>query len=249
MHLLAALLVIAAAAERPAAPEPLMTVKGKPIFADEFAGPGVDPKWVRPYGEWSVADGALKGSQRKADGHNGNCKVAFDFADAVVEFDLMFDGATQVNFAVDSAKGHVGRFTIAPRGFTVQKDGSGTDPADPRKALDTAAFAFQPKRWYAMTVEFLGDEVLARIDDRHFVLGSDAKFGRPKTRVAFGVQGESLRLDNVRAFAATPHPDWAATKARLAGQHAAAPVPPVVGPDHYLNAQNEKKRKAATPDK
>lgn len=55
-------------------------------------------------------------------------------------------------------------------------------------------------------------------------------------------------MDNVRAFAATPSPDWAAAKAKLARQHAPAPVPPVVGPDHYQNAQNQKKRKAGAPD-
>lgn len=228
----------------PAAPEPLMTRKGQPIFADDFAAPDVSPEWVRQYGEWAVIDGALKGGMRKADGHNGTCKMAFDFADAVVQFDLRFDGATLANFAVDSAAGHVGRLTIAPHGFTVQKDGSGTDPADPRRVLDTAAFAFGRGTWHTLTVEFCGDEVLARVDDRHFVLGADPKFGRAKTRLAFGVHGDSLRLDNVRAFAATPHPDWPATRARLAARHAPAPVPAVVGPDHYRNARNQKKRKA-----
>jgi hypothetical protein len=73
------------------------------------------------------------------------------------------------------------------------------------------------------------------------------KINRAKTRIAFGVHGEFIHVDNVRAFAATPNPDWPSIRAKLRDGHAPAPVPPVVGPDHYKNAQALKKRAAEQP--
>jgi hypothetical protein len=201
-----------------------MTRKGKLIFSDDFAGPDIDGKWARPKGNWSIADGALKGGERKEDRYSGSSKASFDFNDAVLQFDLKFDGAGKCGFAIDSAKGHVGRLTIAPNGFTIQKDGSTSDPADPRRVLDTAAFEFEPGKWYTIMVEVSGDEILARVDDRHCVLGADPKFDRHKTRIAFGVHGESIHVDNVRAFAATPNPEWPSLKAKLREQHAPPPA-------------------------
>lgn len=230
-------------------PEPLMTRKGKMIFSDDFAGPGIDPRWVRPKGNWAIVDAALKGGERKEDQYSGSSKVSFGFADAILHFDLKFDGASKANFAIDSAKGHVCRLTIAPNGFTVQKDASSTDPADPRRVLDTVAFDFKPGQWYTMTVEVCGDEILARVDDRHYVLGSEPKIMRDKSRIAFGVHGEFIHLDNVQAYTATPNPDWPVTKAKLQARHAPPPTPPVTGPDHYKNAQALKKRKAEAEKK
>ncbi len=91
-----------------------------------------------------------------------------------------------------------------------------------------------------MTVEICAGEILAWIDDHHFIVGSDPKFEREKSRIAFGVHGEFIRVDNVKAYVATPNPDWLSTRTRLTKQHADAPAPPVIGPDHYKNAQGKK---------
>jgi len=221
-------------------PSPLMTRKGQLIFSEDFAGADIDKKWVRPKGNWSIVAGALQGGERKEDHYSGSCKVDFEAHDVIVQFDLLFNGASKANFAIDSPKGHIGRLTIAPNGFTVQKDASSTDESDGRRVLDTSAFDFQAGQWYSMTVEICGEEILAWIDDRHFVVGSDPKFKREKSRIAFGVHGEFIRIDNVKAYVATSNPDWPATKSRHAKQHADPPIPPVIGPDHYKNAKGKK---------
>ena len=91
--------------------------------------------------------------------------------------------------------------------------------------------------------------MIAWIDDRHFVTGSDPKLDQDKVQVAFGLRGdepkdEALLLDEIEAWRATPRADWAERRAALLAQHAAKPTPPIAGTDHYKNAQGQKSRKA-----
>lgn len=232
-------------------PPGLMTQPGELLMADDFSAPTLDPRWAQPKGQWSAVDGALKGLEIATQKYTGSCKRGIAMGrTGALRFRFRFAGAQKTGVAFDGPKGHICRVIIEPRGFIVQKDGSTTDPADAMRQLDAAAFEFQQGKWYALTVEFHGDTVLASIDERHYVLGSDPKIDQDKTRVAFSLRGdeakgEAMLFDDVEVWQATQRADWPERKAQLLMQHAPKPNPPIKGTDHFKNAQAQRARKAA----
>jgi hypothetical protein len=195
--------------------EPLMTVRGKQLLADDFGGPSLDAKWKAAKGKWEVKDGALKGVEVASDMHAAAVRTQLALADAIYQFDLRFDGGKTAHLSVNGAKGHLFRVTITPAGFQVRKDGSKTDEADKPLLLDSCQMKFEPGKWYTMVVEVCRDEVVARVGDRCVALGADAKLASPKTNFGFPVSGDSVSIDNVKVWEATPSPTWAAAKEKL----------------------------------
>jgi hypothetical protein len=200
-------------------PQPLMTVRGKQVLADDFSGPSVDPKWKAAKGKWEVVDGALKGVELASDMHPAAIHTPVKLADGVFQFDFRLDGAKTTHLSLNAAKGHVCRVTITPAGFQVRKDGSKTDEADKGVLLDSCKMPFEKGKWYTMLVEVSGKEILARVDDRHFAFGADEKVATAKAMLGFPVAGDAACFDNVKVWEATPNPDWAKTKERLAAEH------------------------------
>lgn len=222
------------------------------IFFEEFSAPELPPRWLTPKGQWKPSNGILKGLEIEAQKYTGNVRTKADFGRTfVIRSRFKMAGAKKTAMAFDGAKGHICRVIIEPHGFIVQKDAASNNPADPVRQLDAAAYPFTKDAWHTLTVEFHGDTVLAWVDDRHFVTGSDPKIDQDKGRVAISLRGveakdEALLLDEVEAWRATPRTDWPARRAILLAQHAPKPTPPIVGPDHYKNAQAQKAKKAAS---
>ena len=235
-------------------PSTLMNEVGKVLLADDFSSPTLDARWTQPKGQWRIVDGALKGLEIEAQKYAGHTKTQFTFGrSSVIRYRFKMAGAKKTGINIDGAKGHLCRVIIEPHGFIVQKNGSSTDPSDPARLLDAAAFNFKPNEWYVLTVEFNGDTVLAWIDEQHYVLGADPKLDQDKASFALVCRGveakdEAMFFDDVKVWEAAPRPDWAARKAKLLTQHASAPKPPIAGPDHYKNAQAERAKKAAGTD-
>ncbi len=247
--------LLVSAAENPTAPHTLMVEPTERILFDDFSAPTLNPRWLTPKGQWKPTNGVLKGLEIEAQKYTGNVRTKIDFGRTfVIRSRFKLAGAQRTAMAFDGPKGHLCRITIEPRGFSVQKDASATDATDPVRQLDTAAYDFKQGEWHVLTVEFNGDTVLAWVDDRHVVTGSDPKINQDKVQVAMSLRGveakdEALLIDEVEAWRATPRADWAERKTKLLAQHAPPPSPPVVGPDHYKNAQAEKSKKTATPSR
>ncbi len=251
----AAIFISGAHAANPKTPLTLMNEIGKVLFADDFSSPTLDARWKQPKGQWRVVDGTLKGLEIEAQKYGAHTKTQLAFGrTSVIRYRFKMAGTKKTGINIDGAKGHICRVIIEPHGFIVQKNGSSTDPSDPARLLDAAAFNFKPGEWYALTVEFNGDTVLAWIDEQHYVLGSDPKLDQEKTSFALACRGveakdEATFFDDVQVWDAAPRADWAARKAKMLTQHAPAPLPPIAGPDHYKNAQAQRARKAAAPAK
>jgi hypothetical protein len=209
--------------------QPLMTVKGKQLMNEEFTGSSLPPTWKAAKGKWTIEDGALRGDELAADKHAAVAGADLKHANAIYQFDFKFSPTAKgAAFSLNNAKGHVCRVTLARDGFSLNKDGSKTDKADTAKKLDSCKVDFQNGQWYTMIVEINGDEMLARVDDQHFALGSDAKLNGEKTIVRFPITGEGMYFDNVKVWEATANPDWTATKSKLESAHPAkldAPQP------------------------
>ncbi len=241
------------AAPAPARPTTLMVEPTERILFEDFSAPELHSRWATPKGQWKPANGVLKGLEIEAQKYTGNVRTKMDFGRTfVIRSRFKLAGAQRTAIAFDGPKGHICRVTIEPHGFSVQKDASATDPNDPVRQLDTAAYPFTKNEWHTLTVEFHGDTVFAWVDDRHFVTGSDPKIDQDKVQFAQSLRGveakdEALLIDEIVAWRAKPRADWAERKSKLLAQHAAKPTPPIAGPDHYKNAQALKAKKSAEP--
>ncbi len=248
---LALALALGSATLHAAPPTTLMVEPTERILFEDFSAPELPPRWMTPKGQWKPKDGVLKGLEIEAQKYTGNVRTKADFGRTfVIRSRFKLAGALRTAMAFDGPNGHICRVTIEAHGFSVQKDASATDPKDPVRQLDTAAYPFTKNEWHTLTVEFDGDTVIAWVDDKHFVTGSDPKLDQDKVQVAMSLRGveakdEALLIDEVEAWRAKPRADWSERKTKLLAQHAPKPSPPVNGPDHYKNAQAQKAKKAS----
>ena len=196
----------------------LLAVRGKQVLADNFSSPSLDSKWKPAKGKWDIKDGALHGVEVAADMHAAAIRTDLKHNDAVYQFDFKFDNGKTMHLSINGAKGHICRVTITPDGFQVRKDGSKTDTTDKPALLDSCKMTFEQGKAYSMVVECVGNEMLARVDEKHFAFGSDAKVSSDKTNIGFPISGEGC-IDNVKVWEAKANPDWAATKVKLTAEH------------------------------
>jgi hypothetical protein len=196
-----------------AAPETklLMTERGKLLFSDDLNQPP-GKEWIGKPGQWEIVDGALQGAERAADMHGAVRRHPIDFRDAVIQYDFRLLGARQSSLSLNSAAGHVARVLLRPNGFTVQRDAQ--KGGEKARVLETRSVALEPGRWYTLTLELLGDEMVAQVDGR-VAFGADPLVAGPKTNFGFTVSGQAAQFRNLRVWAAGPNPTWAGTKKRL----------------------------------
>lgn len=199
--------------------EPMLTVRGKQVLSDDFSSPSIDSKWKPGKGKWEIKDGALKGVEVAADMHAATIHTPIKQTDGIYQFDFRFDGGKQTHLSLNGAKGHICRVTITANGFQVRKDGAKNDEKDKGILLDSCKMTFEKGKWYTMIVETSGKEMLARVDDKHFAFGDDEKVATAKAMMGFPVTGDSVCIDNVKTWEATPNPAWAATKEKLKADH------------------------------
>lgn len=230
----------AAFASEPKEMTPLLAVRGKQILADDFSGPSLDSRWTTAKGKWQIKDGVLTGVEVASDMHAATLRTDLKHTDAVYQFDFSFapEGKT-IHFSLNGAPGHLCRVSISPGGFQVRKDASKKDAADKAVLLDSCKMTFEPGKTYTMLVECVGGEIVARVDDKHFAFGEDAKVSKEKTNFGFPIAGAGS-IDNVKVWEATANPEWAKTKAKLAASHPEKMTPP---------ARPAKKPAAATAGK
>ncbi|HEY1377682.1 MAG TPA: hypothetical protein VGF55_12860 [Gemmataceae bacterium] len=204
-------------AAEPTTPTPAatrMTERGKLVFSDDLtAKPG--PAWRVGKGKWEAVDGALKGSELKADMHGAVMRHAQNFRNAVVQYSFKLDGCRQTTFSVNAAKGHLCRCLINPNGFAVQKDSSDHGATDKPMVLERKAVAIKPGVWHTIVIELQGKEMLACLDGEHVAFGSHEALDKPKANFGLTVAGESASFKDFKMWEAEPSKEWEATKAKL----------------------------------
>jgi hypothetical protein len=216
-----------------------LTQKGKALFSDDFTRMELGKNWNVHPDSFVIKEGVLIASQRPTADHGAVSETLVDFKDAVIEFSFKFDGATSFNVVIDDKKykgshaGHICRVVINPKSITVGDDKEGImkngifearrDPKQKAEAdkltkgkASTGPVALERGRWYTVTIEILGDEMLASLDGKPLVyLQSPGIAHTTKTDFGFTINGRSLELDNVHAWAAEPNPAWAKHKQTL----------------------------------
>jgi hypothetical protein len=200
--------------------EPLMTKRGKQLVSEDFSASSIPSAYKMEKGTWSIVGGALKGVEKASDMHPATFRIDLKQPESeIFQFDFKMDGGTGTALSLNGAGGHVVRVKIAANGFNITKDGSKTDTSDKGEMLDSCKMDFEKGQWYTMIVEISGKEIIARVDDKHYAFGENAKVGTAKTNFGFPSSGDATYFDNVKVWEGQPNPDWSSIKAKLSADH------------------------------
>jgi hypothetical protein len=189
-------------------------VRGKLAFSDDFKE--LSKEWKVAKGSWEAVDGALRGKEVAADMHAAVIKHALPAKDFILQARFKLDGAKRASISFDG-KGHVCRVNLAPTGFVLQRDAP-KDGGEKPSQLGRGAVELRPGEWHTILVEVVGKDLLAQVDDRDFAFGAHDGVAADKTTFGFPVSGETLVVDEVKVWEATPNPDWASAKEKLAAK-------------------------------
>ena len=74
---------------------------------------------------------------------------------------------------------------------------------------------FQPDRWYTMTVEFIGDQLVAHVDRNHLAYARHPILDKQRRYLALQVDQFPAAFDNVQVLSASKHRDQAVNLAHI----------------------------------
>jgi hypothetical protein len=206
-------------------PERPLAKKGAPLFGDDFERKEIGSGWLANAPSFTIVEGVLVGRQMRAE-HGAVASAPVAFQDAIIEFKFRFEGAAAINAVCDdkawtgSHAGHICRVTITPKVIRLGDDKEGgmrndilalrqdaARKAEGDKLMEGRVASFnqtiEPHRWYKMTIEIVGDEMRASLDDRPVGFLKSSGIGHPtKSHFHFTVNGKDAQFDDVRIWAA-----------------------------------------------
>jgi hypothetical protein len=183
---------------------PLLTQTRNLLFGEHFSESQVSKNWFFQEG-WQVADGVLLRNQV-----GGTNKRIFykdpNFQDALIRFDFQFNGASDIHLITGSNGSYKTELHIQKDIFYIQtaQDKKGT--WFPTRHSE-CAFEFKEGKWYTMTIEFIGDQVIAHLDHKHMVYAKYPMISKQRTDLAFQVDQAGASFDNLQVFQVGQHPE------------------------------------------
>lgn len=195
--------------------ETLMCLKGEVLFQEDFSEPKLGSGWKVAKGEWNIDQQTLVGKELKKDKHAAVVRTDVSFPSAfVVQFDFRFDGAKVLHCSFNG-KGHICRARITPEGYVLVAEKDKKNSADKSVTVGQVQQSFTKGRWYTMTLEVDGNEMVGRVGKGPVAFGSNEKIGRAKTNFGFPLSGTMASIDKIKVWSAQSNPKWAATRAKL----------------------------------
>lgn len=208
-------------------------------FADDFERTEIGDKWKTSRDEYAIKDGVFITGQLPAHGHPAVCRLSVPLRDAVVTFRFKLNGARGLTLVLNdsdwkqSHAGHICRAGVTLSGVTLGDDKEGRmkfgiyekwkDPATKAEVerlvkdrSTSVPHALEAGKWYAMTVEFVGDEMLTSIDGRPVAYLKSPGFAHPtKNYWGFTTSGQYAEVDDLKAWHAEPDAEWPARRTKL----------------------------------
>lgn len=182
-----------------------MTRSGNAIFQDTFSPQLVSSRW------WPTEDYTVKNGILTRTDHSPHEARIFlqkpEYKNVVVKFDFQFQGTKDIRLLTGTPGKYNAVVHIQPDRFFIQTAVDQSVPFFPA-IHGICAFNFQTDRWYTMTVEIAEDEVLAHIDQQHFVHAQHPIIDRTRTYFAFQTGSPGAILDNVQILQAFPLKEW-----------------------------------------
>lgn len=174
---------------------PLLTEQRQLYFAEHFK-PGQLSERLWYNADWKAEDGVLK---RLPNG-SGNTRVFLrdaEYKDTVIRFDFRLGDAKDVRLMTGSGGHYNTVLHLRPDHFFLQTAKDASVPYFSYRHGE-CAYDFDPEQWYTMTVEFLGDEAIAHLDQEHIVHAKHPIIDRTREYFAFQVDEHAAAFDNVQ---------------------------------------------------
>ena len=182
-----------------------MSRSGSAILEDAFSEGLVSDRWFfQKY--WAVENGELV----RTEFEKPNARIFIkkpEYKDVVVKFDFQFRGAGDIRFLTGTPGKYNVVVHIHRNRFFIQTAADQSVPFFP--AIHGMCKAnFKENQWYTMTVEIVGDEVIAHVDRDLFVIGQHPIIDRDRNYFAFQVDKTGVALDNVQLLQAQRQKQW-----------------------------------------
>ncbi|MAT09678.1 MAG: hypothetical protein CMM02_01610 [Rhodopirellula sp.] len=199
-----------------------MTRSGNAIFQDAFSPELVSDRWSRTE-NYTIKEGTLV----RTDHYDKEARIFLqkpEYKNVVVKFDFQFQGTKDIRFLT----GTPGKYNVVVHihrdRFFLQTAVDQTVPFFPA-IHGICAFDFEEDKWYTMTVEIADDEVLAHIDQQHFVHAQHPIIDRTRTYFAFQTATPGAVLDNVQLLHGSKLKDWEKLRAEYIKRQQQRPLP------------------------
>lgn len=181
---------------------PLLTSPRQLYFADHFSSGHASSRWFFNR-DWSAQDGVLKRAVTGSSNTRLFLKDA-EYKDVMIRFDFQMGESWDIRL-VTGGDGHYNAVVhIRPDHFYIQTAIDRTGPYFPFRHGE-CAYDFQPDRWYTMTVEFLGDELVAHVDHEHLAYAHHPILDKTRKYFAFQIDEHAAEFDNVQILTAAKH--------------------------------------------
>jgi hypothetical protein len=200
----------------PDLPKVLMTTPGKVMLEEPFTAESWKKNWSAYKGDFQSVGDQLRVAERPEDGHHPEASHPGPVHNVIVRFKFKYDGCKWMGFSFTD-KEHVARIMIQNDGFELVKM-SGIGPTTKGQRLDHVNVKWDPAKWYTMTIELLGDELLASVDDQYVLFGEAPGMDIDKNRIALIVGGQYGWYDELKMWEALSDPKWAKRKPLVLAQ-------------------------------
>lgn len=190
---------------------PFLTETRELYFGDHFT-PGMVSERLWYTRDWVAEAGVLK----RLETGSKNTRIFLrdaEFEDAVIQFDFRLGNARDVRLMTGSGGGYNAVIHLRSDCFFIQTAIDRSIPYFPYHHGE-CAFDFDPDRWYSMTIEFLGDEVVAHLDREHVAHARHPMIDRTRQYLALQVDERAATFDNFQVFKAVPKKGDAAAAGR-----------------------------------
>jgi arylsulfatase A-like enzyme len=214
---------------------PLLTETRQLYFGDHFSSERASKRWWFN-ADWSVENGVL------IRGEHGTATTRIflrevEFRDVVIRFDFQMRKSKDIRLVTGGGGHYNAVIHIRPDHFYVQtaKDDSG--PFFSYRHGE-CAYQFEPDRWYTMTVEFIGDQLVAHIDREHLAYARHPILDKERGYFAFQVDENPAAFDNVQILTARPHSRQMENLKHILAASGKHPVPKTLAEQFDIQKRN-----------
>ena len=186
-------------------PSPPLLTEARQLYFGEHFNPDHLSQRLWYNADWKAEHGILKRLRRGS----GNTRIFMrdaEYRDVIVRFDFRLRDAKDVRLMTGSGGHYNTVLHLRPNHFFLQTAKDASVPYFSYRHGE-CAFDFDPDRWYTMTVEFLGDEAIAHLDDKHLVRAKHPIIDRTREYFALQVDEHAAEFDNIQVLTAAARND------------------------------------------
>ena len=200
---------------------PPVLAEAKSVYQDETFPEGKENLRWHFLEWWEARDGILVRNDLLGENKRIFIKKP-EYRDVVIRFDFQFRGAEEIRLVTGGGGHYNFGVHIRRNRFRLKTADDKSVPYFPT-ILGECPFQFKKGKWYTMQVEVAGDDILARLDAKHFVVGQHPILNRKREYFAFQVDQSGAAFDNVGIWHAMAKIGWESARQPLIKRQSARP--------------------------